>query len=127
MIACRQTVFIHEPIYIKLSDHFCLLLPQTRQLLEELTELPVTVELASDFLDRNTPVFRDDVCFFISQSGQYIKPDCFSFKWAIVVFIQACYSGFCSRRSCLVILIQERYSGQVRLTLQSFGLLLIHM
>lgn len=27
------------------------------------------VELASDFLDRNTPVFRDDVCFFISQSG----------------------------------------------------------
>lgn len=27
------------------------------------------VELASDFLDRYTPVFRDDVCFFISQSG----------------------------------------------------------
>jgi hypothetical protein len=42
----------------------------TRQLLEELTELPVIVELASDFLDRNTPVFRDDVCFFISQSGK---------------------------------------------------------
>uniref|UniRef100_A0A3P8W3W2 Glutamine--fructose-6-phosphate transaminase 1 n=1 Tax=Cynoglossus semilaevis TaxID=244447 RepID=A0A3P8W3W2_CYNSE len=41
----------------------------TRQVLEELTELPVMVELASDFLDRNTPVFRDDVCFFISQSG----------------------------------------------------------
>ncbi|ELW66871.1 Mitogen-activated protein kinase 9 [Tupaia chinensis] len=40
----------------------------TRQVLEELTELPVMVELASDFLDRNTPVFRDDVCFFISQS-----------------------------------------------------------
>lgn len=38
-------------------------------MLEELTELPVMVELASDFLDRNTPVFRDDVCFFISQSG----------------------------------------------------------
>lgn len=46
-----------------------LLLSQTRQVLEELTELPVMVELASDFLDRNTPVFRDDVCFFISQSG----------------------------------------------------------
>ena len=29
-----------------------------RQLLEELTELPVMVDLASDFLDRNTPVFR---------------------------------------------------------------------
>uniref|UniRef100_A0AAQ4RI07 glutamine--fructose-6-phosphate transaminase (isomerizing) n=1 Tax=Gasterosteus aculeatus aculeatus TaxID=481459 RepID=A0AAQ4RI07_GASAC len=42
----------------------------TRQVLEELTELSVMVELASDFLDRNTPVFRDDVCFFISQSGE---------------------------------------------------------
>ncbi|XP_066949094.1 glutamine--fructose-6-phosphate aminotransferase [isomerizing] 2-like isoform X15 [Macrobrachium rosenbergii] len=42
----------------------------TRQLLEELTELPVMVDLASDFLDRNTPIFRDDVCFFISQSGE---------------------------------------------------------
>merc|ERR1711922_85365 len=41
----------------------------TRQLLEELTELPVMIDLASDFLDRNTPIFRDDVCFFISQSG----------------------------------------------------------
>ena len=29
------------------------------------------VELASDFLDRNTPIFRDDVVFFISQSGIY--------------------------------------------------------
>lgn len=42
----------------------------TRQLLEELSELPVMVELASDFLDRSTPVFRDDVCIFISQSGE---------------------------------------------------------
>ncbi|XP_067618312.1 glutamine--fructose-6-phosphate aminotransferase [isomerizing] 2 [Eurosta solidaginis] len=42
----------------------------TRQLLEELTELPVVVELASDFMDRHTPIFRDDVCFFISQSGE---------------------------------------------------------
>lgn len=45
----------------------------TRQLLEELTELPVMVELASDFLDRTTPVFRDDVCFFISQSGKTLE------------------------------------------------------
>lgn len=51
------------------SLHFFFWL-QTRQVLEELTELPVMVELASDFLDRNTPVFRDDVCFFISQSGK---------------------------------------------------------
>jgi len=42
----------------------------TRAILEELTELPVMVELASDFLDRNTPIFRDDVCFFVSQSGE---------------------------------------------------------
>ncbi|OQV15241.1 Glutamine--fructose-6-phosphate aminotransferase [isomerizing] 2 [Hypsibius exemplaris] len=42
----------------------------TRQLLEELTEIPVIIELASDFLDRATPIFRDDVCFFISQSGE---------------------------------------------------------
>lgn len=42
----------------------------TRQLLEELSEVPVMIELASDFLDRQTPIFRDDVCFFISQSGE---------------------------------------------------------
>jgi len=42
----------------------------TRAILEELSELPVMVELASDFLDRNTPIFRDDVCVFVSQSGE---------------------------------------------------------
>jgi len=42
----------------------------SRALLEELTELPVMLDLASDFLDRHTPIFRDDVCFFISQSGE---------------------------------------------------------
>jgi len=35
-----------------------------------LTEIPVSVELASDFLDRKTPIFRDDVCIFVSQSGE---------------------------------------------------------
>ena len=30
----------------------------SRQLLEELTELPVMIDLASDFLDRKTPIFR---------------------------------------------------------------------
>ena len=30
------------------------------------------VELASDFLDRSTPIFRDDVAFFVSQSGMYM-------------------------------------------------------
>jgi len=33
-------------------------------------EIPVFVELASDFLDREVPIFRDDVCIFISQSGE---------------------------------------------------------
>lgn len=32
--------------------------------------MPVVVELASDFLDRHCPIFRDDTCVFISQSGE---------------------------------------------------------
>lgn len=43
---------------------------QTRSIFEELTEIPVSIELASDFLDRKTPIFRDDVCVFVSQSGE---------------------------------------------------------
>lgn len=42
----------------------------TRAIFEELTEIPVSVELASDFLDRKTPIFRDDICVFVSQSGE---------------------------------------------------------
>jgi glucosamine--fructose-6-phosphate aminotransferase (isomerizing) len=42
----------------------------TRAIFEELTEIPVGVELASDFLDRKTPIFRDDVVFLVSQSGE---------------------------------------------------------
>jgi len=60
---CRRLIFIA----CGTSYHSAV---ATRQLMEELTELPVVVELASDFLDRNTPIFRDDVCFFISQSGE---------------------------------------------------------
>lgn len=63
MHRCRRLLFIA----CGTSYHSAI---ATRQLLEELTELPVMVDLASDFLDRNTPVFRDDVCFFISQSGE---------------------------------------------------------
>lgn len=40
------------------------------QILEEHTLLPVMIDLASDFCDRKTPIFKDDVCFFISQSGE---------------------------------------------------------
>lgn len=49
------------------SYHSCI---ATRAVFEELTEIPVSVELASDFLDRKTPIFRDDVCVFLSQSGE---------------------------------------------------------
>lgn len=49
------------------SYHSCL---ATRSIFEELTEIPVTVDLASDFLDRKSPVFRDDTCVFVSQSGE---------------------------------------------------------
>lgn len=49
------------------SYHSCL---ATRTIFEELTEIPISVELASDFLDRKTPIFRDDVVCFLSQSGE---------------------------------------------------------
>ncbi|WVQ82963.1 glutamine-fructose-6-phosphate transaminase (isomerizing) [Cryptococcus sp. DSM 104549] len=49
------------------SYHSCI---AARPVFEELTDIPVAVELASDFLDRRTPVFRDDVAVFVSQSGE---------------------------------------------------------
>ena len=49
------------------SYHSCI---AVRQLMEELTELPVTLELASDVLDRHCPFFRDDTCIFVNQSGE---------------------------------------------------------
>ena len=64
-------MYVREHLYIVHTYiRTCTPLAQTRQLIEELTELPVMVELSSDFLDRHTPIFRDDVCFFISQSGE---------------------------------------------------------
>jgi len=60
---CRRMIFIG----CGTSYHSCV---ATRPLFEELTDIPVSVELASDFLDRKTPIFRDDVCVFVSQSGE---------------------------------------------------------
>ncbi|KIM71234.1 hypothetical protein PILCRDRAFT_758739 [Piloderma croceum F 1598] len=63
MRRCRRIVFTA----CGTSYHSCL---ATRSIFEELTEIPVSIELASDFLDRKTPIFRDDVCVFVSQSGE---------------------------------------------------------
>mmetsp|Transcript_1034 Transcript_1034/g.2687 ORF Transcript_1034/g.2687 Transcript_1034/m.2687 type:complete len:564 (-) Transcript_1034:1717-3408(-) len=49
------------------SYHACL---AARQVVEELTDVPVSVELASDFNDRKCPLFRSDTCVFVSQSGE---------------------------------------------------------
>ncbi|KAK4552991.1 glutamine--fructose-6-phosphate transaminase (isomerizing) [Recurvomyces mirabilis] len=60
---CRRLIFIA----CGTSFHSCM---AVRGAFEELTELPISVELASDFLDRQAPVFRDDTCVFVSQSGE---------------------------------------------------------
>jgi glutamine---fructose-6-phosphate transaminase (isomerizing) len=49
------------------SYHACL---AARQTVEEMSECPVVLELASDLLDRRGPIFRDDTCVFVSQSGE---------------------------------------------------------
>lgn len=33
-------------------------------------DVPVALELASDLCDRRCPIFRDDSCIFVSQSGE---------------------------------------------------------
>jgi glucosamine--fructose-6-phosphate aminotransferase (isomerizing) len=60
---CRRLIFIA----CGTSFHSCM---AVRGIFEELTEIPIAVELASDFLDRKAPVFRDDTCVFVSQSGE---------------------------------------------------------
>ncbi|EIW73568.1 hypothetical protein TREMEDRAFT_70994 [Tremella mesenterica DSM 1558] len=60
---CRRLIFVA----CGTSYHSCI---AARPVFEELTDIPVAVELASDFLDRRTPVFRDDVGIFVSQSGE---------------------------------------------------------
>ena len=57
---------------LKINLNFILKIriPFVRHIFEELANLPVNIENASDFVDRNTPVFRDDVIIFVSQSGE---------------------------------------------------------
>ena len=83
-VQLEANIFYLTKIFSAPSYHSAM---ATRQLLEELTQMPVMVDLASDFLDRHTPIFRsaacvftlfrsspvifrDDACFFISQSGE---------------------------------------------------------
>ncbi|KAH7278884.1 hypothetical protein KP509_38G062200 [Ceratopteris richardii] len=37
---------------------------------EELSGIPVTMEIANDFLDRQGPIYREDTAIFVSQSGE---------------------------------------------------------
>ncbi|EYU27021.1 hypothetical protein MIMGU_mgv1a002348mg [Erythranthe guttata] len=41
-----------------------------RPILEELSGIPVTMEIASDLLDRQGPIYREDTTVFVSQSGE---------------------------------------------------------
>lgn len=60
---CRRIMFVA----CGTSYHACL---ASRQTMEEMCEVPVVLELASDLLDRRCPIFRDDTCIFVSQSGE---------------------------------------------------------
>ncbi|GBF88215.1 hypothetical protein Rsub_00927 [Raphidocelis subcapitata] len=63
ILRCRRIVFIA----CGTSYHACL---AARKTLEDFAAMPVVVELAGDFMDREAPVFRDDTCVFVSQSGE---------------------------------------------------------
>lgn len=63
ILRCRRIIFIA----CGTSYYSCL---AVRQLMEELTEISIMIELSSDLVDRDMPIFRDDVCVFVSQSGE---------------------------------------------------------
>ncbi|KAA3462159.1 glutamine--fructose-6-phosphate aminotransferase [isomerizing] 2-like [Gossypium australe] len=41
-----------------------------RPIIEELSGVPVTMEIASDLVDRQGPIYREDTAVFVSQSGE---------------------------------------------------------
>ena len=49
------------------SYHACLAM---RPIFEGFVGLPVVLEIASDFMDRRGPIYRDDTFLFVSQSGE---------------------------------------------------------
>lgn len=61
-----------------------------RQTVEELADIPVALELASDLMDRRTWLFRDDMCVFVSQSGE--TADTLQVGWATVLFPTVLFS-----------------------------------
>lgn len=63
ILSCRRVIFLA----CGTSFHACL---ASRQIFEELTSLPVSVELASEYVDRKPAVFRDELYVFLSQSGE---------------------------------------------------------
>ncbi|EDQ90085.1 uncharacterized protein MONBRDRAFT_20634 [Monosiga brevicollis MX1] len=109
----------------------------TRQFMEEMTELPVIVDIASDFLDRGCPIFRDDVCFFISQSGETADTlDALRYcqrKGALIVGITNTVGSTLSRESDCGVHINagpeisvastKAYTSQI-ITLVMFGLMM---
>ena len=60
---CRRILFVA----CGTSYHACL---ASRQTVEEMCDVPVVLEVSSDFADRKCPIFRDDTCVFVSQSGE---------------------------------------------------------
>ena len=69
-----------------------------RPTVEELTEVPVVLELASDLLDRRCPIFRDDTCIFVSQVGAGWR-GCF---WGKAGGGVTAVMGFCCDGHCRV-------------------------
>ena len=65
----------------------------SRQTLEELVDIPVTLELASDLMDRQAPIYRDDMCVFVSQSGE--TADTLQVSRATGIQSYACQPYFC--------------------------------
>eukprot|EP01118_Nematostelium_gracile_P002218 TRINITY_DN12451_c0_g1_i1.p1 TRINITY_DN12451_c0_g1~~TRINITY_DN12451_c0_g1_i1.p1 ORF type:complete len:656 (-),score=225.66 TRINITY_DN12451_c0_g1_i1:80-2047(-) len=60
---CRRIIFIA----CGTSYHSAV---AARLLVEELAQAPVSLEVASDFLDRSPAIYRSDTCVFVSQSGE---------------------------------------------------------
>jgi glucosamine--fructose-6-phosphate aminotransferase (isomerizing) len=90
--SCRRMIFIA----CGTSYHACL---AVRQTLEEFLGIPVALERAGDLMDREAPIFRDDCCAFVSQSGEtadtlkaldYAKVSADSYKYLSLDVYQEC-------------------------------------